>query len=78
VKARVDTPQIQQRKEKMKKIIISSKDISAKQWSNLVLELNIIKKQWKQYATLDISGRGLEKILAFGTKTYDPSEEKSD
>ena len=62
----------------MKKVTITSKNISTKQWTNLILELNLIKKQWKQYATLDISGRGLEKILAFGTKTYDPSEEKSD
>ena len=62
----------------MKKVTITSKNISAKQWTNLILELNLIKKQWKQYATLDISGRGLEKILAFGTKTYDPSQEKND
>jgi|TARA_B110000971_G_scaffold203932_1_gene224855 hypothetical protein len=62
----------------MKKVTITSKNISAKQWTNLMLELNLIKKQWKQYATLDISGRGLEKILAFGTKTYDPSQEKND
>ena len=60
----------------MKKVTITSKNISTKQWTNLMLELNLIKKQWKQYATLDISGRGLEKILAFGTKTYDPSQEK--
>jgi|MGYP001206731116 hypothetical protein len=62
----------------MKKVTITSKNISAKQWTNLMLELNLIKKQWKQYATLDISGRGLEKILAFGTKTYDPSQDKND
>ncbi len=62
----------------MKKVTITSKNISAKQWTNLMLELNLIKKQWKQYATLNISGRGLEKILAFGTKTYDPSQEKND
>jgi len=62
----------------MKKVTITSKNISTKQWTNLILELNLIKKQWKQYATLDISGRGLEKILAFGTKTYDPSQEKND
>jgi hypothetical protein len=40
----------------MKKVTITSKNISAKQWTNLILELNLIKKQWKQYATLDISG----------------------
>ena len=70
MKARVDTPQIQQRKDKMKKIIISSKDISAKQWSTLVLELNIIKKQWKQYATLDLSGPGVKSTISKGNAIF--------
>tara|TARA_R110000751_G_scaffold64374_1_gene132267 strand:+ start:324 stop:506 length:183 start_codon:yes stop_codon:yes gene_type:complete len=60
----------------MKKVIITSVDITPKQWTNLMLELNLVKKQWKQYATLDIAGTGLKKILAFGTRAYDPSEEK--
>ena len=34
----------------MKKITITSKDITQKQWSNLVIELNLIKKAWKPYA----------------------------
>ena len=45
----------------MKKITISSKNITLKQWSNLVLELNLIKKQWKNYATIDLSGKGVKK-----------------
>ena len=60
----------------MKKIIISSKDISAKQWSNLVLELNIIKKQWKQYATLDLSGPGVKSIISKGNMTIKSSKEE--
>ena len=55
----------------MKKEVITSKDISAKQWTNLMLELNLIKKQWNKYAKLDIQATGLKKILAFGTKAYD-------
>ena len=31
---------------KEKKLTISSKDITQKQWSNLILELNLIKKAW--------------------------------
>jgi hypothetical protein len=52
----------------MKKVTISSKNISSKQWTNLMLELNLIKKEWSNYATLEIQGTGLKKILAFGTK----------
>jgi hypothetical protein len=52
----------------MKKLTIVSKDISQKQWSNLVLELNLIKKAWKPYASLELQGPGIKKIIAFGTR----------
>ena len=52
----------------MKKLTITSKDISQKQWSQLVLELNLIKKAWSSYASIDLQGPGIKKIIAFGTK----------
>mgnify|MGYP001406705128 FL=1 len=52
----------------MKKMTITSKDISQKQWSNLVLEMNLIKKSWAPYAKLEIQGPGIKKIIAFGTR----------
>ena len=55
----------------MKKLTISSKNITQKQWTNLILELNLLKKQWHKYAELNIEATGLKKILAFGTKAYD-------
>ena len=42
----------------MKKVTITSKDISIKQWSNLLLELNLIKKAWKPFATLEMQAQG--------------------
>jgi hypothetical protein len=54
---------------KEKQIIITSNNISQKQWSNLILELNLIKKAWSQYATLNIKAPGLKKIIAHGTRT---------
>ena len=53
----------------MKKLTITGSNISQKQWSNLVLELNLIKKAWAQYATLDIKCPGIKKIIAHGTRT---------
>ena len=53
---------------KEKKITISSKDITQKQWSNLVLELNLVRKAWKNYAKLELQGPGIKKIIAFGTR----------
>ena len=55
----------------MKKLTITSKNISQKQWSNLVLELNLIKKSWANYATLELQGPGVRKIIAHGTRNFD-------
>ena len=56
---------------KEKIITITSKDISKKQWSNLVLELNLIKKAWASYATIELQGPGIKKIIAHGTRNFD-------
>jgi len=52
----------------MKKITITSKDISQKQWSQLVLEMNLIKKSWAPYAKIELQGPGIKKIISFGTR----------
>ncbi len=52
----------------MKKITIISNNITQKQWSNLVLELNLMKKAWKPYADIEFQGTGIKKIIAFGTR----------
>ena len=54
---------------KEKQLTITSNDISQKQWSNLILELNLIKKSWANYATLNIKCPGIKKIIAPGTRT---------
>ena len=51
----------------MKKVTITSNNISAKQWSNLLLELNLMQKAWKPYATLNLEARGLTSIVKWGT-----------
>ena len=48
---------------KEKKIVISSKDITQKQWAILVLELNLIRKAWKPYCKLELAAPGLKKII---------------
>ena len=56
---------------KEKKLIVIGKDISQKQWSNLILELNLIKKAWSSYATIELQGPGVRKIIAHGTRNFD-------
>ena len=56
---------------KEKQLTITSSDITQKQWSNLILELNLIKKSWANYATLELQGTGVRKIIAHGTRNFD-------
>ena len=56
---------------KEKKLTITSEDITQKQWSNLILELNLIKKAWSSYATIQLQGAGVRKIIAHGTRNFD-------
>ena len=56
---------------KDKVITIKPKGISQKQWSILLLELNIIKKAWKPYGVdIQMSAPGLKRIVDWGTKKY--------
>ena len=59
----------------MKKVTITSDNISPKQWNILLLELNIIKKAWKPYAHLEVNAPGIKKIVKWGTRRYDAKEE---
>ena len=63
---------------KEKKVTVSAKGASLKQWSDLMLELNLIKKAWHRYGvTINIQTPGIKKIVAWGTKKYDAKEQWS-
>ena len=56
---------------KDKIITIKPKGITQKQWSILLLELNLIRKAWKKYGVdMHMSAPGLKRILDCGTKRY--------
>ena len=60
---------------KEKVITIKPKGISTKQYSSLLLELNLVKKSWRQYGVdMQINAPGLKSILKWGTKSYDAKE----
>jgi hypothetical protein len=59
----------------MKKLTITSNNISPKQWSVLLLELNIMKEQWKPYAKLEINTPGITKIISWGKRRYDAKKD---
>ena len=60
----------------IKKVTISSENISAKQWSVLLLELNIMKQSWERLATLKIEAPEFKKVTKWGTRRYDQKEEE--
>ena len=53
---------------KEKTITIKTNEISQRQYSTLLLELNIMKQQWKSYGVdIHLSAPSLKKIIALGT-----------
>ncbi len=56
---------------KEKTITIKPKGISQKQWSILLLELNLMKRAWKRYGVdMQMSAPGLKRIVDWGTRRY--------
>ena len=53
---------------KEKTITIKTNKISQRQYSTLLLELNIMKQQWRPYGVdIQLSAPSLKKIIALGT-----------
>ena len=56
---------------KDKIITIKPKGITQRQWSILLLELNLIRKAWKRYGVdMKMSAPGLKRIVDWGTKKH--------
>jgi len=55
-----------------KKITITAKGASQKQYSTLVLELNNMSKAWKKFGVIiKINSPSSEKIIRWGNRRYD-------
>ena len=55
---------------KDKNITITPKGITQKQFTNLVLELNIMRKAWRPYGVdINIQAPGIKKIIMWGNKS---------
>ena len=65
---------------KDKKVTIVAKKISQKQWSTLILELNIMRKAWRPFAELEIHAPKVDSIISRGTsnKSLTPYERDSE
>ena len=57
--------------KKMKEINIKVSNISSKQWPLLLVELNLVAKEWKKYGPkIDIKAKNFDKIIKWGRKKH--------
>ena len=56
----------------MKEINIKVKNISSKQWANLLIELNLVKKAWRRFGPIiDIKAKNFNSIVKWGGRKHD-------
>ena len=55
----------------MKEVHIKVSNISQKQWTDLLLELNLVKTAWKRFGPeINIKAKNFERIVKWGKKTH--------
>jgi len=60
----------------IRKVTISCDKISSKQWSVLLIELNLMKESWNSFAKINIESPGFEKIVRWGKRKHNEKEEQ--
>ena len=60
----------------MKEINIKVKNISQKQWALLLVELNLVSKNWKSYGPIiNIKAQNFDIIIKWGKRRHGEPEE---
>ena len=61
----------------MKEINIKVNNISQKQWSLLLVELNLVSKNWRSFGPIiDIKAKNFDRIIKWGRRKHgDPTED---
>ena len=61
----------------MKEVHLKVSNISPKQWTSLLIELNLVKSAWRRFGPdIKIKARNFDKIIKWGKKTH--GEDTSD
>ena len=59
----------------MKEINIKVKNISSRQWPLLLVELNLVAKNWRRFGpVIDIKARNFNKIIKWGRRRHGETE----
>ena len=59
-----------------KKVTISSDDMTGRQWSVFLVELNLMKAHWSRFAKVKIETPGFEKVIRWGKRKHNEKEEE--
>ena len=63
---------------KDREINITVGNITPKQWTNLLIELNLVSEAWKPYGPrMKIKAYNIDRIIKWGRKTGDDREDRS-
>ena len=55
----------------MKEVHLKVSNISPKQWTSLLIELNLVKSAWRRYGPeIKIKAKNFDKIIKWGRKTH--------
>ena len=60
----------------IKKVTISSDDMTSRQWSVFLVELNLMKEHWSRFAKVKIETPGFEKVIRWGKRKHNEKEEE--
>ena len=61
---------------KNKEIKIEVTNITPKQWTNFIIELNLIKEAWKKFGPqINITTKNFDKIIRGGKRKHGESED---
>ena len=55
----------------MKEVHLKVSNISQKQWTNLLIELNLVKDAWQRFGPeIDIKAKNFDRIIKWGRKIH--------
>ena len=62
---------------KDREINIKVENITTKQWTNLLIELNLVSEAWKPYGPkLTLAAKNLDRIIKWGKRRHDDKEDR--
>ena len=59
-----------------RKVTIISDDMTGRQWSVFLVELNLMKEHWGRFAKIKIEAPDFEKTIRWGKRKHNEKEEQ--